>query len=54
MTGGDKDRRHRHHHRAAAENLDMLVKNKLIDASKVPFEQTYTTEMVKDARVMLP
>ncbi|VEB08312.1 ABC transporter substrate-binding protein [Klebsiella pneumoniae] len=28
---------------------DMLVKNKLIDASKVPFEQTYTLEMVKDA-----
>lgn len=37
---------------AAEENLDMLVKNKLIDASKVPFEQTYTTEMVKDAGVM--
>ena len=31
---------------------DMLVKNKLIDASKVPFEQTYTLEMVKDAGVM--
>ncbi|WP_263815577.1 hypothetical protein, partial [Klebsiella pneumoniae] len=24
----------------------------LIDASKVPFEQTYTLEMVKDAGVM--
>ena len=31
---------------------DMLVKNKLIDASKVPFEQTYTLDMVKDAGVM--
>ncbi len=34
------------------KHRDMLVKNKLIDASKVPFEQTYTLEMVKDAGVM--
>jgi len=31
---------------------DMLVKNKLIDAEKVPFEQTYTLDMIKDAKVM--
>jgi NitT/TauT family transport system substrate-binding protein len=31
---------------------DMLVKNKLIDADKVPFEQTYTLDMIKDAKVM--
>ncbi|MFS2222810.1 ABC transporter substrate-binding protein [Pantoea sp. B65] len=30
---------------------DMLVKNKLIDADKVPFEQTYTLEMIKNAGV---
>ncbi len=31
---------------------EMLVKNKLIDADKVPFEQTYTLEMIKNAKVM--
>jgi len=34
------------------ETWDMLVKNKLIDADKVPFEQTYTLDMIKDAKVM--
>ncbi|VTN10153.1 Uncharacterised protein [Raoultella terrigena] len=28
------------------------MKNKLIDADKVPFEQTYTLEMIKNAKVM--
>lgn len=31
---------------------DMLVKNKLIDASKVPFEQTYTLDLINNAKVM--
>jgi NitT/TauT family transport system substrate-binding protein len=30
----------------------MLVKNKLIAADKVPFEQTYTLDLIKDAKVM--
>lgn len=34
------------------ETWDMLVKNKLIDANKVPFDQTYTVDLVKDAKVM--
>lgn len=34
------------------ETWDMLVKNKLIAADKVPFEQTYTLDMIKDAKVM--
>lgn len=48
------DRRHRYHNTQPRlkKTWDMLVKNKLIDASKVPFEQTYTLDMVKDAGVM--
>ncbi|WP_428979264.1 ABC transporter substrate-binding protein [Erwinia pyri] len=34
------------------ETWEMLVKNKLISADKVPFDQTYTLEMIKDAKVM--
>lgn len=31
---------------------DMLVKNKLIDANKAPFAQSYTLALIKNARVM--
>lgn len=34
------------------KSWEMLVKNKLIDAEKVPFGQTYTLDMIKDAKVM--
>ncbi len=34
------------------ETWDMLVKNKLIDPGKVPFDQTYTVDLVKNAKVM--
>jgi len=34
------------------ETWDMLVKNHQIDADKVPFAQTYTLELIKNAQVM--
>jgi NitT/TauT family transport system substrate-binding protein len=31
---------------------DMMVANKMIDASKVDLKRTYTTQFVKDLKVM--
>jgi len=34
------------------KTYDMMVSMKLIDPAKVPFERTYTTEFVRDLKVM--
>ena len=34
------------------KTYDMMVSMKLIDPAKVPFERTYTTEFVRDLKVL--